>query len=119
MVTARIWILGLLSAVSAFDFTPKSGFPHNFTMAYEKRGKAKGYPPQHLDCYESPNCYGTSISINGYVPDLSKPPYYFDNRIHSCRFNGIWIFYDEINYNMNNLQVCRYNKAYLPMVIRC
>ena len=41
------------------------------------------------------------------VPDLGASPYYFDNRIQSCLYNGIYILYDGRNYNMNNLNVSK------------
>ena len=43
------------------------------------------------------------IRLIDYVPNLGQ--YNFNNRASSCCFNGIWILYDEYNYNINNLQV--------------
>jgi hypothetical protein len=38
-----------------------------------------------------------------YTPDLRQ--YNFDNLAVSCCFNGIWVLYDDYNYNVNNFQV--------------
>ena len=61
-----------------------------------------------LYCYDKPYCQGYRVRFengNLYVPDLSLYPYYFDNRIQSCEFNGMFILYDGIYYNENNLGV--------------
>ena len=61
---------------------------------------------QRMDCYDSANGYGSSVHIGtSPVPDLNQSPYYFDNRIESCNFNGIYILYDGYNYNQGNLNV--------------
>ena len=61
---------------------------------------------QQLDCYDQPNCYGTRITIGSSpVPDLANAPYYFDNRIVSCMYNGIYNLYDGWYYNQDNLNV--------------
>ena len=63
---------------------------------------------QQLDCYDQPNCYGTHITIGSSpVPDLANAPYYFDNRIVSCMYNGIYNLYDGWYYNQDNLNVSR------------
>ena len=61
-----------------------------------------------LYCYDEPNCQGYRVRIENddlAVPDLAQHPYYFDNRIQSCVFNGMFILYDGIYYNENNLGV--------------
>ena len=61
---------------------------------------------QRLYCYDGPNCQGIRITIETLsVPDLGQSPYYFDNRIQSCLYNGIYILYDGPNFNENNLGV--------------
>ena len=61
---------------------------------------------QHLDCYDQANGFGNRVSIGTTpVPNLSQSPYYFDNRIQSCNFNGIYILYDGYTYNQGNLNV--------------
>ena len=65
---------------------------------------------QYIYCYDGPNCAGIRIQINlDPVPDLGASPYYFDNRIQSCLYNGIYILYDGRNYNMDNLNVSKPN----------
>ena len=61
-----------------------------------------------LYCYDRPNCQGIRVRFeNNYraVPDLAQYPFDFDNRIQSCVFNGMFILYDGIYYNENNLGV--------------
>ena len=63
---------------------------------------------QYIYCYDGPNCGGIRIQINiDPVPDLGQSPYYFDNRIQSCLYNGIYILYDGRNYNVDNLNVSK------------
>ena len=61
-----------------------------------------------LYCYDKPYCQGYRVRFendNLAIPDLAQYPYYFDNRIQSCEFNGMFILYDGIYYNENNLGV--------------
>lgn len=97
-------LLGLLSATSALDVAPTNRPFYNFTIAERKVRLGQD---QCLYCYDQPNCEGIRITIGTTpVPDLGAYPYYFDNRIVSCNYNGIYILYDERNYNQDNLQVC-------------
>jgi hypothetical protein len=43
-----------------------------------------------------------------YAPNLGQ--YNFNNRASSCCFDGIWILYDEFDYNVNNFQVEKFDK---------
>jgi len=68
-----------------------------------------------LYCYDKPYCQGVRVRFendNLIVPDLAQHPYYFDNRIQSCVFNGMFILYDGIYYNENNLGGGVYAEAY-------
>jgi len=68
---------------------------------------------QYIYCYDGPNCAGIRIQINiDPVPDLAQSPYYFDNRIVSCLYNGIYILYDGRNYNVDNLNGAVYAEAW-------
>ena len=59
-----------------------------------------------LYCYDRPNCEGIRVEFGtNTVVDLSQPPYFFDNRIQSCLFYGMFILYDGIYFNENNLNV--------------
>ena len=76
--------------------------------------KARSGSDQYIYCYDQPNCYGTRITINtNPVPDLGSSPYYFDNRIESCNYNGIYILYDGRNYNQDNLNVSTNSQIHL------
>ena len=99
--------LGLLSAASALYIIPSNRPLYNETLVARSGGSVKLLDgDQHLDCYDQDNGYGSRVSIGTTpVPDLNQSPYYFDNRIRSCNYNGIYILYDEYNYNQNNLNV--------------
>lgn len=61
-----------------------------------------------LYCYDKPNCKGKWIALensNLKVPVLGAYPFHFDNRIRSCRFNGMFILYQDVNFNINELDV--------------
>ena len=61
---------------------------------------------QMMYCYDEPNCQGIRLTFGmDPVPDLGQSPYYFDNRIQSCMYYGIYILYDGSYYNRNNLNV--------------
>ena len=95
--------LSCLSAASALYIVPSNRPPYNITITERNANLAQD---QYLDCYDQPNCYGTRVSIQtNPVPDLAQPPYYFDNRIESCNYNGIYNLHDGYNYNQNNLNV--------------
>ena len=97
--------LGLLSAASALYIIPSNRPLYNATVV-GRSGVSSLDQDQHLDCYDQENGYGSRVSIGTTpVPDLNQSPYYFDNRIRSCNYNGIYILYDEYNYNQNNLNV--------------
>ena len=97
--------LGLLSAASALYIIPSNRPRYNETVV-GRSGASSLDQDQHLDCYDQENGYGSRVSIGTTpVPDLNQSPYYFDNRIRSCNYNGIYILYDEYNYNQNNLNV--------------
>ena len=62
---------------------------------------------QTLDCYDQPQCKGSNMTVRfgRNVPDLKRYPYNFDNRIQSCKYNGIYVLYDGPEYNKGNLEV--------------
>ena len=95
--------LGLLSASSALYISPVNRPLYDLLTA---RNKLTSGADQRLDCYDQTNCYGSRITIGtSPVPDLNSSPYYFDNRIQSCNYNGIYLLYDGRNYNQDNLNV--------------
>merc|ERR1712142_1216929 len=59
-----------------------------------------GSGPQHLRCFDQANQVGRTVDFSNIaVADLSRSPYYFDNMIVSCTFNGIYFLYDNYNFN--------------------
>jgi len=55
---------------------------------------------QHLICSDRPiGQLGNTVRLHGHVPDLRR--YNFDKRAVSCIFNGIFILYENYNYNPN------------------
>ena len=101
--------LGLLSASSALYISPVNRPLYDLLTSGPnllKTHKLTSGADQRLDCYDQTNCYGTRITIGtSPVPDLNSSPYYFDNRIQSCNYNGIYLLYDGRNYNQDNLNV--------------
>jgi hypothetical protein len=78
---------------------------------------AKASSNQRLYCYDGLNCEGIRITIGTFpVPDLGDHPYYFDNRIQSCLYNGIYILYDGLNFNKNSLGVSTKHESNLHKV---
>ncbi|TRY76468.1 hypothetical protein TCAL_05345 [Tigriopus californicus] len=63
---------------------------------------------QTLDCYDLRAFGGKHVTFTENTFDLAT--YEFDDMISSCCFYGIWIFYDEPDYNMNNLDAAVYLK---------
>ena len=101
MMKTVVVILGLLLP-AAFPLTIPLQNKANDGSKHEPKSSYN----QQLDCYDQPNCYGTHITIGSSpVPDLANAPYYFDNRIVSCMYNGIYNLYDGWYYNQDNLNV--------------
>ena len=60
---------------------------------------------QFVDCWEYFSQQGASYRITDYISQL---PSSWDNRLSSCCFNGIWIFYQDRDYNKYNQNVSHY-----------
>ena len=70
---------------------------------------------QTLNCYEKPDCDWLNgdfiyIGVGRNVPDLklgpfSSPGVHLDDRIASCKYDGIYLLYDGRDYNKDNLKV--------------
>lgn len=58
---------------------------------------------QYLDCYDYPGQSGANVRITDYITNLGAIG--FDNLASSCCLNGIWLLYDETDYNSRNLEV--------------
>ncbi|XP_063600434.1 uncharacterized protein LOC134776608 [Penaeus indicus] len=48
-------------------------------------------------CFADQNQHGEWFDFNGYAPDLAV--YHFDNTIESVRETGMWMYYDNVEYN--------------------
>ena len=97
-----IIFMGLVSASLALYVKPEKTNLHNY------HGKRLAPAGQRLDCYDRDDCTGARITVRGNsVPNLAAYPYHFDNRIQSCRFNGIYILYDWRYYNQNDIKVSK------------
>ena len=95
-----IIFVSVVSASLALYVRQENANLHNYP------GKRLAPAGQRLDCYDRDDCTGARITVRGNsVPDLWEYSYYFDNRIQSCRFNGIYILYDGSYYNQNDLKV--------------
>lgn len=68
-----------------------------------KSAKDTKQQAQTLYCYDLPNYGGDSLQAIDYIPDLGQ--YGFDNMISGCEFNGIWMLYDNYDYNAYDFQV--------------
>jgi len=55
---------------------------------------------QFCSLYDYTGHSGNSVQLSDYAPSLSN--YQFDNRLSSICITGIWIFYADPNYNLNN-----------------
>ncbi|KAG7167506.1 uncharacterized protein LOC121868356 [Homarus americanus] len=55
--------------------------------------------PSYTTVFSEQNGQGSSLDISDYVPDLLVAN--FDNVIDSVRQTGMWIYYDNINYNID------------------
>ena len=101
MMRITLFLAALLPAALALNI------PFQDQAANGLKDDSESTYNQQLDCYDQPNCYGTRITIGSSpVPDLANAPYYFDNRIVSCMYNGIYNLYDGWYFNQDNLNVC-------------
>ena len=71
--------------------------------AHSTKTKAEGTRAraQNVDCYDYTNSEGGRLHATDYMSRLRD--YNFDNKIESCCFTGIWILYDNENYNSGNI----------------
>ena len=89
----KAFIPAFLTAVAS---TAAAGRPPMFPAGKSAPGNKAD---QSLTCYEYWDQQGQYRTFTDYVEDLRSIGW--DNRISSCCFTGIWILYDQINYNDN------------------
>ncbi len=58
---------------------------------------------QSLTCYAGDNFFGPSLTMDDYVPDLRAEGW--DDEFSSCCFNGIWLLYEDKDFNTDSFQV--------------
>ena len=58
---------------------------------------------QSLTCYAGDNFFGPSLTMDDYVPDLRAEGW--DDEFSSCCFNGIWLLYEDEDFNTDSFQV--------------
>ena len=59
---------------------------------------------QTMHCWSDPKDYSeSSLVLESNAPDLRL--YNFDNMINYCCFNGVWILYNDYNYNSDKYKV--------------
>ena len=61
---------------------------------------------QYAICYDEPNCKGDSYWISDEIKNLSR--HGWDNKFSSCEFKGIWILYEDYNFNPYEDSIVRY-----------
>merc|ERR1712141_894031 len=60
---------------------------------------------QFADCWDYSNQQGQSVRITDYTPNLGNNA----NRFSSCCYYGIWLMYDDIDYNSRNTNAAAYS----------
>ena len=71
-----------------------------------------GASAQYADCWDYTGQQGYTRRINDYVANLGTD----SNKFSSCCFYGIWLMYDDINYNQNNNNV---SKNTVTQILTC
>lgn len=98
---SSIFVVALVVALGAH------GSPQGKKLYSPVRGSTQ-QEAQTLNCYDYPNYGGDSLQAIDYIPDLAQ--YGFDNLISGCEFNGVWMLYDNYDYNAANFQVSTLTK---------
>ena len=72
--------------------------------------KSDPSPPQiqYAICYDEPDCKGDSYWIIDEIKNLSR--HGWDKKFSSCEFKGIWILYEDYNFNPDEESIVRYLK---------
>ena len=61
---------------------------------------------QYAICYGEPDCKGDSYWISDEIKNLSR--HGWNNKFSSCEFKGIWILYEDYNFNPYEDSIVRY-----------
>lgn len=112
MMKLQLTLLALVSAASCSPRPLLSTRPLFNATGVNLRASTRDVN-QHLSCYDNRGCQGIQVEFDRYpVPNLGLSPYYFDNRIVSCIYNGIYLLHDDYNYNDNNLNAGVFAEAW-------
>ena len=66
-------------------------------MRRAKEKNDKVYNMQFAICFESSNQKGESYWISNEIRNLSSVGW--NDKFSSCCFNGVWIFYEDVDFN--------------------
>ena len=88
----------IIATLLIFIITNANGYVLNNTIEDDRYISDFG-GDQVLECFASSNCWGASFKIDYGITDFWK--YGWDNKFSSCRFNGFWFLYQDVNYNRN------------------
>ena len=61
---------------------------------------------QYAICYDEPDCKGDAYWIIDEIKNLSR--HGWDNKFSSCEFKGIWILYEDYNFNPDENSIVRF-----------
>jgi hypothetical protein len=82
----------------------------SFANAKDKRSnedKTDTWPQiQYAICYDEQDCKGDSYWIIDEIKNLSR--HGWDNKFSSCEFKGIWILYEDYNFNPDEDSIVRF-----------
>ncbi len=96
---ARLALLAAGLAVLAASAVEASK-PHYHGHPAGRRASPKEVP-QSATCYTEANSNGFYETYTDYAANLGS----FDNSFSSCCFYGIWMLYDDYEYNYNDFNV--------------
>merc|ERR1712055_815431 len=95
----------LLSFIIVVTNSAKLGFHSSRSLVHSNKTRNLAVN-QFADCYDYTNQGGDRVHATDYVPALRQ--YNMDNKIESCCFTGIFILYEDENYDNNNMYFNEY-----------
>merc|ERR1712055_815429 len=95
----------LLSFIIVVTNSAKLGFHSSRSLVHSNKTRNLAVN-QFADCYDYTNQGGDRVHATDYVPALRQ--YNMDNKIESCCFTGIFILYEDGNYDNNNMYFNEY-----------
>merc|ERR1712055_1033400 len=95
----------LLSFIIVVTNSAKLGFHSSRSLVHSNKTRNLAVN-QFADCYDYTNQGGDRVHATDYVPALRQ--YNMDNKIESCCFTGIFILYEDENYDTINMYFNEY-----------